>query len=130
MFEEFRQRVPSVLKRPVRKMVDAVDAAAQNRALERCVSALRSRRHSRSVDLDLLSEIRRAWGNEAYSADVDFWRKWRRVFSRGRGRFSSAVAALSTLIAGLLSQCGGGRAGAGQDRVWHEQMTATLRRLT
>ena len=130
MFEEFRQRVPDVLKRRVRKMVDAVDAAAQNRALERCVSALRSRRQSGSVDLDLLNEIRRAWGNEAYSADAGYLAQMAARVLESPGPFLECGSGVSTLIAGLLASAGRGRIWSlEQDPVWHEQITATLQRF-
>ncbi len=130
MFQEFRQRVPSVIKRPVRKMIDALDAAGRNRALERCIRALRRRRHSGSVDLDLLNEIRRAWGNEAYSADAGYLAQMAARVLESPGPFLECGAGISTLIAGLLASAGRGRIWSlEQDPVWQEQMTATLRRF-
>jgi len=74
--------------------------------------------------------MRRAWGNEAFCADIDFLAQTAVRALRGPGPFLECGSGISTIVAAALAHRHGGRVWSlEQDRAWYERIRATLGEL-
>ena len=131
ILEIVRQSPLGLIKRPLRRLIDTFDAAVRKRALRGCVDALRTRPHADDVDPQLLHDIGRAWGNEAYSADSDFMAQIAARALQGAGPFLDCGSGISTIVAATLaSRYRGCVWSLEQNRAWYEHLRATLAALS
>lgn len=103
MLEGLRRKRVALMKRPLRRVMDILEAPARTRVLRRCVEVLRTWSHAEDVDPLLLQDLRRAWGNEAFSADLDFLAQIARRVLEGPGPFLECGSGLSTVVAAALA---------------------------
>ena len=118
--------LPPLLGRPLRRLTQRIVSRRRARDLARAVHALRSAGADRARHGQLLEEVSRAWGNEAYAADLGFVRQ---VAARaeGTGPFLDCGSGASTIVAAALAERHGGRVWSlEQDAGWHATMRATL----
>jgi len=130
MLEIVRRSTLELIKRPLRRLIDPFNAAVRKRALRGYVDALRTQPHADDVDPQLLHDVRRAWGNEAYSADLDFIARIAGRALQGKGPFLDCGSGISTIVVAALA----GRHGScvwslEQNRAWYDYLRATLRAL-
>jgi hypothetical protein len=74
--------------------------------------------------------MRRAWGNEAFCADIDFLAQTAARALRGPGPFLECGSGISTVVAAALAHRHGGRVWSlEQDRAWYAHLRRTLPEL-
>jgi hypothetical protein len=127
MLDHLRSRVPKSLKQPVRRLLDRVNERRRARRLAHCVSALRDQARAGRIAASLITDLRAAWGNTAWSADAGFVMETANRTLASSGPFLDCGSGLSTIIAGVIAEQRGARVWSlEQDRSWYEHMRAAL----
>ena len=125
-----RGLLPAPLKRPLRRMRDALGSRRRQRRLDSCVRELRRQTRAGSVEPRLLGRLRAAWGNDSFSIDESFVCEVAARALTGSGPFLDCGTGLSTLVAGVIAEERGARVwSVEQDAEWYEQVRGTLERL-
>jgi hypothetical protein len=125
-----RSHIPSFLKRPVRRVLDAWDTETRWRALQRHVRSLRADVGRKALPSELVADICDAWGNKGFAADVGYVTEVaKRVFSSG-GPFLDCGSGLSTIVAGAIATQRGSRViSLEQDLEWFSYLRGKLTKL-
>lgn len=125
-----RSHIPSRLKRPVRRMLNAVDTAMRMRALDRAVKTLRRHLNDGVLPAGFAEHICHAWGNRAFAADASYVAEVaQRAFS-GTGPFLECGSGVTTLVCGIIATHRGIRLTAlEQDHDWYLYMRGILDRF-
>ena len=120
-------RVPTPLKRYVRQaLLEPAKRRIDDWVLGRAIKSLRG---SGSVDQALLRSMRRAWGNEAYSADLSYLGEVATRVSSCRGPVLECGSGLTTILAGVLTEARGVIVYTlEQDRGWADVIERALTR--
>ena len=102
MLEAIRSRIPAPLKRAARRrLLDPLQRSAEDWRLRQSVRDFRS---GRPLDRDFVDQFRRAWGNESFSADVDYIGEIVNRVGRCAGPVLECGSGLTTLVAGLVGE--------------------------
>lgn len=128
MLDRIRSLTPEPIKRPLRQMRDALDNARRARAFARCVNELRRQARAETVNPLVLFDLRRAWSNDAYSADVSFVCEVAARVLRYPGPFLDCGSGVSTVVAGIIADQQGTRVWSlEQDEGWYQHMSGILK---
>lgn len=125
MLRSLAARTPTWLKRYVRRAVlEPARRQIDDWALGRAIKLLRS---SASADRALLASMRRAWGNEAYSADLTYLGEVAARVSSCSGPVLECGTGLTTILAGVLAERSGVIVHSlEQDSAWAEVVERAL----
>ena len=113
-------------KRQLKALIASAGRAVDGHRLGRCVDRLRS---GAPIDLELLRTARRAWGNEAWSADLRYLEEGTTRASRSTAPILECGTGLTTLLACAVAE----RTGVPvhcleQDESWVEVVRGALAR--
>ena len=121
--------LPTALRRPLRRTLDAAHAVGRSWRLRRALDELRVQARRGAVDQELVVRIREAWGNTSFSADASFVSLVASRVIAGPGPFLECGSGLTTVVAGTIAQELGWRVWSlEQDRAWFERMREHLAR--
>jgi hypothetical protein len=127
MLDYLRSRVPKSLKRPVRLMLDRMDERRRARQLAHGVAALRDQARAGQIATSLITDLRTAWGNTAWSADASFVSELVNRTLTSSGPFLDCGCGLSTIVVGVIAEQRGTRVWSlEQDRDWYEHVRVAL----
>jgi len=130
MLESLTRRPLALIKRPLRRVMETLEAPARMRMLKGYVEVLRTRSRAEGVDPRLLQDLSRAWGNEAFCADRDFLAQIAARVLEGSGPFLECGSGISTVVAAALAgQHGSSVWSLEQNRAWYKRLRATLAAL-
>lgn len=129
--ESLRSRIPSFLKRPVRRVLDVLDVELRARALRRHVRSLRAGLARGALPIGVVADICDAWGNGGFAADVGFVTEVaNRVFSGG-GPFLECGSGLTTILSGVIATHRGLRViTLEQDLEWYNHVKRKIAQLS
>jgi hypothetical protein len=127
MLEAIKSRIPTPLKRTIRRwLFDPLQRRAGDWRLRQSVRAFRS---GRPLDRDFIEQFRRAWGNESFSADVDYISEIVARVGNCSGPVLECGSGLTTLVAALVGkQCDVTVWSLEQDVHWAEFVRRQLKR--
>jgi hypothetical protein len=91
-------------KRQLRALITSARRAVDSHRLGRCVDRLRS---GAAIDRELLGTARRAWGNEAWSADLRYLEEGTTRASRSTAPILECGTGLTTLLACAVAERNG-----------------------
>jgi hypothetical protein len=97
---QLRRIFPTPLKRAARSVVGALSRFADDRRLKRACASLKEGNGDRR---EVLTALRRAWGNESFSADVAYLTESARRVEAQRLPILECGSGVTTLVAGALS---------------------------
>jgi hypothetical protein len=128
MLEAIRRRIPAVVKAPLRQFVDSLNDTKRKRQLRAHVRQLQANAEARlPVSEKTLSACRKAWGNEAWSADLSFVKEVASHSENSAMNFLDCGSGLSTVVAGVLTSANGGHIWSlEQDGSWANYMSDLL----
>lgn len=102
MLEAIKSRIPAPLKRAARRgLFDPLQRRVGDWRLRQSVRDFRS---GHPLDRDFVEQIRRAWGNESFSADGDYISEVVARVGRCAGPVLECGSGLTTLVAALVGQ--------------------------
>jgi hypothetical protein len=131
VLDSIRSHIPAVIKRPVRRALDALDRSQRMYALTSAIKELRRQAHAKdALDPQLLLDLRGAWGNLAFSADAMFLSEVARRTMTHTGPFLECGSGVSTIVAGVIAGQRGKRVWAlEQDPAWYRYVSGILKRF-
>lgn len=107
VLSQTRALVPARIKRPVRWALDAWLSARHGRKLRRGTVELRRQAGAGAVSEELLADLRVAWGNEGWSADVSYLSAVTDRMLHATEDCLECGGGLTTLVAGVLAEIRG-----------------------
>jgi hypothetical protein len=125
-----RSHIPSILKRPVRRVLDALDVELRSRALRRHVRSLRTGLARGALPTDAVADVCEAWGNQGFAADVGFVTEIANRVLSGGGPFLECGSGLTTIVSGAIATHRGLRVIAlEQDLEWFNHVKRKIAQL-
>lgn len=127
MLETIKARLPRSLKQVVRQgLLDPFQRQVSDRRLRKLTGIFRA---NPLPDRDLLEQLRRAWGNESFSADVTYVSEVVSHVSRCSAPVLECGSGLTTLVAGLVGERRNVTVlSLEQDREWADFVTQRLKK--
>ena len=131
MLNIIRAHIPSVVKRPVRLALDALDRSRRSHALADAIKELRRQARARdSLEWQVIQDLHDAWGNPEFSADPSYLSEIARRMMAHSGPFLECGSGISTIIAGVIASERGKRVWTlEQDAAWGRYMNGMLKRF-
>jgi len=128
-FRKLPSKLPAVVKRPARRMVDTADAHWRRWRLARYVAAFRET-PAAFYDSRSMAAMHWAWGNEAWSADPGYLHALARRMAQVTGPVLECGSGLTTIVLGVLAELRGVHVlSLEQDAWWASFVQSELSRL-
>lgn len=125
-----RRLISAPVKRLLLPLVTSLRATRRTWRLRRGVARLRREAAAQAVSGETLSDLREAWGNLSYSADLSYLIQVARACLAPPGPFLECGSGLTTLVAGTILDVRGAELYSLEDEEdWHRQVASELSRL-